>query len=106
MWTVGIAVFQIIRVAVRSLCLTISRFAISAWVGAACLFVVTTLKEVRSPQLDSVTKSELAVLRFPVYYTFAFSLVVVALILAVCSLQSMPARRRWVAISSVLIALQ
>ena len=88
----------------RSLCLTISRFAISAWVGAASLFVVTTLKEVRSPQLDSVTKAELAVLRFPVYYTFAFSLIAVALVLAAASLQSISPRRRWGAISLVLFA--
>lgn len=66
----------------RNLCLTLSRFAISAWVGAACLFVLTTLKEVHSPKLDSVTKAELVTLRFPVYYAFAFGLIAAALILA------------------------
>lgn len=67
----------------RNLCLSLSRSCIAAWVGAAALFVVTTLKEVRAPQLDSTTKAELAVLRFPGYYQFGFGLVMAALVLSV-----------------------
>ena len=93
------------RPTVRNPCLTISRFAMSAWVGAACLFVVTTLLEVRSPKLDSITKAELAVLRFPVYYLFAFSLISTALVFGMCSLRSMSPRRRSFAMSFVLTAL-
>ncbi len=64
----------------RSLFLTISRFAAAAWVGAAALFLYATLLEVRSPALDSADKSILAVLRFPAYYQFGFGLVLAALL--------------------------
>jgi len=90
---------------VRNLCFTLSRFAISAWVGAAALFVVTTLREVHSPQLDSATKSELAVLRFPGYYMFAFSLVTAALVFAVCGAGAMGKARRWISIGLVGLVL-
>ena len=58
----------------------LSRFCITAWTGAASLFVVATLLEVRSSELDSTTKSILATLRFPAYYLFAFALVTPALV--------------------------
>ena len=67
----------------KSLCFTICRFSLAAWVGAASLFVVTGIQEVRSPEFDSVTKSALATLRFPSYYAFGFGLVSVALLTAV-----------------------
>lgn len=56
------------------LLLLISRFCLSAWVGAAALFVVTGVAEVTSPEFDSLTKNQLAALRFPFYYKFGFSL--------------------------------
>lgn len=55
-----------------------ARLAIGAWCGAAIMFVITTVQEVRSPQFDSVTKARLAVLRFPTYYKFAFACIPVA----------------------------
>jgi len=73
----------------------LSRFAISAWVGAACLFVLTTLREVHSPKLDSVTKAELVTLRFPVYYGFSFGLLAMALIMALCWSPIVSGLRRW-----------
>ena len=44
------------------------------------MFVVTAIQEAASPEFDSVTKSALATLRFPAYYGFGFSLVVVSLL--------------------------
>jgi hypothetical protein len=60
--------------------LTIARLSATAWVGAAALFVVTALREVRHPGFDSVTKDTLALLRFPAYYEFGFTLVGLALV--------------------------
>ena len=60
----------------KSVCLTISRLALAAWVGAASLFVVTAIQEARSTEFDSITKNALAALRFPAYYAFGFALVI------------------------------
>lgn len=59
--------------------LAVARLASAAWVGAAALFVITALREVRHPGFDSVTKDTLALLRFSAYYPFGFVLVSVAL---------------------------
>jgi hypothetical protein len=90
---------------VRNLCVTISRFALAAWVGAAVLFIVTTLKEVRSPLLDSVTKANLAVMRFPVYYAFAFLLLGAGILSAAYGMREASKCKRWVALSLILFAL-
>jgi hypothetical protein len=60
--------------------LAVARLASAAWVGAAVLFVITALREVRHPGFDSATKDTLALLRFPAYY--ALGLVVVSAALA------------------------
>ena len=70
---------------IKNLCWTLSRFAITAWVGASALFVVTAIQEASSLKFDSVVKAELATLRFPTYYAFAFALVVAALVFAVAA---------------------
>jgi len=64
----------------KSVCLTIARFALAAWVGAALIFVVTAIQEVRYPGFDSETKSAVATIRFPTYYVFGFGLVIVGLV--------------------------
>ena len=58
----------------RSLFFTLSRFSISAWVGAAALFVVASVVEQTGP-FPSEVKDHLALVRFPWYYAFGFSLV-------------------------------
>lgn len=63
----------------RNFCLTIARFALSAWIGASVLFVVTGIQEVRH-DFDSTTRDALAALRFPMYYYFGFTLTGVALL--------------------------
>lgn len=59
------------------------RFSLAAWIGAATLFVVTGVREVTSPLFESLTKNQLAALRFPSYYLFGFVLISVAVASAV-----------------------
>lgn len=69
----------------RSLFLTISRFASAAWVGAGVLFVANILQERMSKEIDSTTSSVLALLRFPMFYKFGFALLLVALVAGLLS---------------------
>lgn len=62
----------------KSLCLTVARFAICAWIGAATLFVISSVREVRSPALDSTDRDVLVAVRFPAYYAFGFSMITIA----------------------------
>jgi hypothetical protein len=55
-----------------------ARFALSAWVGAAVLFVVVGIQEVRSSEFDSIHRDLLVGLRFPPYYAFGFALMSLA----------------------------
>ncbi len=85
--------------------LTISRYALAAWVGAAVLFVLTSVAEVRSPELDSATKSTLALLRFPYYYAVGFTLVPVAMICEVLGCSIRYSRHQRLIISLVCLTL-
>ena len=58
----------------RGVFLMLARFAVCSWVGAAALFVVTSVSEQKSPEFDLGTKSMLALIRFPSYYLFGFAL--------------------------------
>jgi hypothetical protein len=58
--------------------LTLARFALAAWVGAAALFVVTGVREVTTTDANlatSTVKDALVAVRFPAYYAFGFTLV-------------------------------
>lgn len=81
--------------AMRHLCLMLSRLTTAAWVGAACLFIVTTLQDVHSPELSSVDKAEIVVRKFPIYYRFGFGLLIPALLLAVAGQPLFSGKRRW-----------
>ena len=65
----------------RSLCLMIARMTLAAWLGAAALFVATSIREVRPRQagfdfeFDPAIRDQLVTLRFPLYYRYGFSLV-------------------------------
>lgn len=63
----------------QSFCLTICRMTMAGWVGAAVLFVVTSVVEQSGPNFDNVIRDHLAVMRFPYYYGFGFALVGVSL---------------------------
>lgn len=57
--------------------LLIARLAISAWVGAAVLFVVVGVNEVIHPGFDTTVRDQLVLIRFPWFYCFGFSLLIV-----------------------------
>lgn len=84
--------------------LAVARLASAAWVGAAMLFVITAVREVRHPGFDSSTKDTLALLRFPAYYAFGFVFVAAALAGSVIALirRKKGERRRIVAASWLL----
>ncbi len=101
---------------VRRWSLAAARFCSAAWFGAAALFVIAGIREVRSPELDSAARDAVVLLRFPCYYVVGFGLVIfsilgllvsqmsgfrsrvgkVALILLVLSLLGMIADFNWV----------
>jgi hypothetical protein len=84
--------------------LAVARLTAAAWVGAATLFVVTAVREVRFPGFESATKDQLALLRFPAYYVCGFALVGISLLGAlVASLGSRP-RPKKVAVAVGLLA--
>lgn len=64
----------------QSLCLMIARVSLAGWVGAAALFVVTSIREQVSPAFDSTIRSTLATIRFPAYYAFGFTMVAIAIL--------------------------
>ena len=91
----------------QNLCLTIARFALSAWIGAAALFVVTSVREATSTAFDSLIKNHLAALRFPSYYLFGFVLVGLGSVCGAIGLWR-ASRQRWglfVATSGVALLL-
>lgn len=91
----------------QSVCLTLARFALSAWVGAAGLFVITSVREVLSPEFNTTTKDLLVALRFPPYYVAGFSLVSLGLIgtLAARRHPSVSSRRWWIAVVLLVLTL-
>ena len=59
----------------------LARLSLAAWIGAASLFVVTGVREVttENPILNnSPVKDALVGVRFPAYYAFGFTLVVIS----------------------------
>ena len=86
----------------QRMCLTIARFALSAWIGAAALFVVTSIAEQRSTSIGSDVKNVLAALRFPAYYWFGFVLVGLGLVGGAVGIDRLRQRGRWLAIVSCL----
>jgi len=49
-------------------CLSIARIGSAMWVGAALLFVLTSITEQLDPAFDAATRDRLALIRFPWYY--------------------------------------
>jgi hypothetical protein len=75
------------------LAIGVARFALAAWVGAAALFVVTGIREVRSPLLDSYVRDVLVGVRFPSYYVFGFTLVGLSTVALIFAWILAPAKR-------------
>ncbi len=76
--------------------LTIARFAASAWVGAAVLFVINGVQQATSGQFESMTTDQLVLLRFPAYYLMGFVLVGAAFLGSAVSEEAVSFRRRGV----------
>jgi hypothetical protein len=86
------------------LLLMICRFCLSAWIGAAALFVVNGVRLVTEPAFDTVIRNRQALLRFPPYYLFGFVLLNVALLTLLAGGRSPAVSfRRW--LMSVLLVV-
>lgn len=88
--------------ATSRICLCLARFLLSAWIGAAVLFVingVSTIGKVPSPVLD-----QLLVIRFPNYYRVGFVCVAVSLGALLCS-AFRPLLPRWRHVIPVLLVV-
>ena len=70
----------------KTLCLVAARLSLSGWIGAAALYVVTSVHEQTSPRIDSPTRDILAAIRFPDYYAFGFVMTGAALVFGVLAL--------------------
>ncbi|MFQ5734937.1 MAG: hypothetical protein ACE5KM_23635 [Planctomycetaceae bacterium] len=94
----------------QKLLLLIARLALSTWVGAVALFVVAGVREVNSdlePLKSAAVKNALVATRFPAYYAFGFSLVILSLacVAAVRQRSFVSRLRRWVVLGLVGVAL-
>lgn len=49
-------------------CLALARICSAMWVGAALLFVITSVTEQLDPSFDAAARDRLALIRFPWYY--------------------------------------
>lgn len=55
----------------------VARLAVTAWIGAALLFVMVGIREVTSPDFTSEVKDRLVLLRFPMFYLMGFTLITI-----------------------------
>ena len=60
--------------------LFLARFCLSAWIGAATLFVIVGVREVTRANFDSTTKDVLVAVRFPAFYVCGATLVSLGLL--------------------------
>ena len=64
------------------------RFLLPAWIGAAVLYVITSVAEQTSSNFDSVIRDQLATVRFPLYYAFGTAIYVASLVFCVTAWRS------------------
>ncbi len=80
----------------QQLGLLLARFALSAWVGAAVLFVINGIRLVTLEAFDSVDRDHIALVRFPPYYVTGAVLMLLALTGLLAARQSpVLSGRRW-----------
>ena len=91
----------------RSLYLTTARFCVTAWVGAAVLFVITSVKEVTTsqPSITSEVKDALVTIRFPPYYVMGFLLVVTGIVCCGLYLKHPAGRSKRMGVCLVLLSV-
>ncbi len=78
---------SVVKRSLSSVSLTILRLSLSAWVGAAALFVITSVAEQVSPDFDSRIRDQLATIRFPLYYQFGFGALGVSILSGLAALK-------------------
>lgn len=84
---------------------TLLRFVLAAWIGAAVLYVITSVAEQTSEHFDSRTRDQLAALRFPLYYAFGFVMHAVALVCSLIVVASAKAFRfRFLVVTGFIVA--
>lgn len=64
------------------------------WVGAAVLYVVTSVAEQMSPLFNLQIRDQLALIRFPLYYRFGFGCHIACAIAGVLAWRTAPLNRR------------
>ena len=84
--------------------LVIMRLALSGWLGAAVLFVVTSIVEQLFPDFDSAVRDQLATIRFPFYYATGTFCCTVALACGVLC-RSIDRRRMMALLLTILASL-
>ncbi|MCP4170970.1 MAG: hypothetical protein GY758_09390 [Fuerstiella sp.] len=62
--------------------LVLLRLLLAAWIGAAVLYVITSVAEQTSLLFDSVSRDQLATIRFPLYYGFGLGIHVAGVVFA------------------------
>lgn len=62
---------------IQHVLLGLSRTALTFWCGGAVLFVLVTVNEILSGQLDTLQLDKLVLLRFPIFYQFSFLTLIV-----------------------------
>ncbi len=84
-------------------CLAVQRLLLSAWVGAAILFVVTSVAEQKFAGFTGGTKNQLALIRFPRYYVFGFAALAISLLCSIIRLLAGERDRRTQAVFGLLL---
>ena len=74
----------------HSVAITTLRFLLSAWIGAAVLYVITSVAEQTSDNFDSLIRDQLATIRFPLYYAFGAVIFVSTGLMALVTMLSAP----------------
>ena len=89
----------------RTVCLAVCRFSLAAWVGAAVLFIVVGIGEIKV--FDSEMRERLVLIRFPFYYACGFGLVFVSLACGFASRKhaALSSRQAKIFLGLVLVAL-
>lgn len=70
------------------------RFVLAMWVGAAVLYVITSVAEQMSPNFDLRIRDQLAAIRFPLYYRFGFGCHMACAIAGMLAWRTAPPNRR------------
>ena len=80
--------------------LTVQRFLLAVWVGAAVLYVITSVAEQTSEHFGLRERDLLATIRFPLYYKFGFLIHIVAATMSFLTWRAAPEgqTKRWLTV--------